>query len=128
MIAIGIHGLCIQETWLLRSFSATIQGHLMLHHGMSKKTGHRGLASSGVAIILGPDILRDWNMTGKPPPITSASNSNFPGQMICGTLLFPNQSNNILDTYHKKGRGVINIFLPLIYYPVKHDERNHFNK
>ena len=43
-------------------------GHLLLHHGMVTKLCQRGRASSGVAIILGPALLRAWYMAGKPPP------------------------------------------------------------
>ena len=54
----SIHGYCTQETWLLRSFYRTIRGHLMIHHGMTTKSCHRGWTSSRVAIILGPALLR----------------------------------------------------------------------
>ena len=53
MIKKGIHGYCLQETWLLGTFSKTIGGHLLLHHGMATKTCHRGRSIYGVTV----DIL-----------------------------------------------------------------------
>ena len=85
---------------------------------MTTNPCHRGRASSGVAIIPGPAIIRAWDMAGKPPPITSASNSNFPGKMISITLYLSNRSNKKADTYHKRGRGRINIFLDSIHFTV----------
>ena len=118
----------MQETWILGSFSRTIRGHLLLHHGMTTKPCHRGRTSSGFSLILVLSLLRACNMAGKPPPITSAINSEFPGRMIGVTLCFPNRSNNKLDRYHKRGRGKIKIFLSSIYHPVEHDFQKRFNK
>ena len=67
-------------------------------------------------------------MAGKPTPITSASNSNFPGQIIGVTLCFSNHSNKKADTYHNWGRGRIKIFLAYIYHPVEHDDQKRFNE
>ena len=124
----GIHGYCLQEMCILGTFSRTIQGQLLLHHGMKTNICHRGRASSGVAIILGPTLLRAWDMAGKTPPITSDSNSNFPGWMIGTNLCFYNRSNKKADTYHKRVKGRIKIFLASIYHPVKHDDKNRFNE
>ena len=41
MIQKGMHSYCLQETWLLGKFSKTIQGHLLLHHGMATNSCHR---------------------------------------------------------------------------------------
>ena len=112
----------------LGHFSRTIRGHLLLHHGMTTNLCHRGLTSSGVAIILGPALLRAWNMARKPPPVTSAICSEFPGQMIGITLCFPNRLNNKSDRYHNRGRGKIKIFLASIYHPVEHDYQKRFNE
>ena len=128
IIVRGVHGYCMQETWLLGMFSTTIQGPLLLHHVITEKPCHRGWRSSGVAIILGPSILRAWNMAGKPPPITSATNSDFPGRMIGVTLCFLNRSNKKADTFHKRGRGMIKIFLASVYHPVKHNDQERFNE
>ena len=128
MITRGIYGYCLQETWLIRTFSRTIQGNLLLHHGMATKPCHRGQAISSVAIILGPALQRDWDMAGKPPLITSAANSDFPGRMIGITLCFSNRFNKKADTYHKRGRGRINILLASIYHPVEHDGQKRFNE
>ena len=93
---------------------------------MAKKPCHRGRANSGVAIILGPALIRYWDMAVKLPPITSASNSDFPGQMIGVTLCFPNRPNKISDTYHKRGKGRIKIFLASIYHPMDHEVQKRF--
>ena len=128
MIERGIHGYCMQETCLLRSFSRTIRGHLLLHHGITKKPCHMGWMSSAVTMILGPALLRDWNMAGKPPPITSTINSKFTGRMIGATLCFLKRPNNSFDKYHKRGRGKIKIFLDWIYHPVENDDQKRFNE
>ena len=95
---------------------------------MTEKPCHTGRTSSGVAIILGSALLRAWSMAGKPPPITSATNSDFPGQMIGVTLCFLNLSNKKAETFHKRGRGMIKIFLASIYHPVEHDDQKRFNE
>ena len=109
-------------------FSRTTRGHLLIHYSMATKPYCRVQESSSVTIIIGPEILRDWNMAGKPPPITSASNSNFPGWTIGVTLCFFNRSNKKAGSYHKRGREMINIFLAYIYHPVEHDDQKRFNK
>ena len=128
IITWGIHGFYIQETWLLGLLSATILGHLLLLYFMIKKTIQRVRTISGVAIILGPALIRAWKMVGKPPPITYAINSNFPGRIIGITLCFPNWSNKRWDKCHKKGKGRIKIFLSSIYNPVDHYEKKRINK
>ena len=95
---------------------------------MATKTCHRGRVSIGVAIILGPALLWAWDMAGKPPPITSAPNSNLPGRMICVILCSPDRSNKQADTFHKRGKGRIKIFFALIYLPVDHEEQKRFNE
>ena len=128
MIQQGINCYLLQETWLLGKFSKTIWGHLLLHHGMATKPFHRGRASCGVAIILNSALLWYWYMAGKPPPITSSPNSDFPCQIIGFTLCFPNRSNKREDTFHKRGNGRIKIFLALIYHPVDHEDQKWFNE
>ena len=120
MIKKVIHGCCLQDTCLLRKFSKTIRGHLLLHHGMATKPCHRGRAGCGVAIIIGPTLLRAWDMAGKPSPLTSPPNSDFPGWMIGVTLCFPNCSNKRADKFHKRVKGNIKIFLASIYHLVDH--------
>ena len=58
MITIGIHGYCLHETWILGTFSRTIRGNLLLHHGMETKPCHRGWESSAVTLILGHTLIR----------------------------------------------------------------------
>ena len=126
MIKIGIHKYFLQETWLLGTFYRTFRGHLLLQHSMVTEPFHRGRASSGVAIILGPALLQAWDMAGKPPPITSDFKSNVPGRMIGVTLCLPKRSNKRADTYHKRGKGRINIFLASIYHPMDHEVQKRF--
>ena len=71
MIKRGIYGFCIQETWLIGSFSTMIQGYILIHYEMENKTCHRGPTNSGVATTLGPALMKAWNITGKPPSTTS---------------------------------------------------------
>ena len=95
---------------------------------MDKNTSQRGRASSGVSIILGPDLLKEWNMAGKPTPINSASNSDFLGRMIGVNLCFTNRPNKISDINHKKVRWTIKIFLSLIYHLVEHYYQKRYNE
>ena len=95
---------------------------------MTTKPLHRVWTISGVTIILSPALIRAWNMAGKPPPITSEINNEFPGRMIGVTLCFPNRPNKLSDRYHKRGRGMIKIFLAFIYHPVENDYQEWFNK
>ena len=67
-------------------------------------------------------------MARKPPPVTSASNYDFPVWMIVITLCLSNRSNKKVYTYHKKGRWRINIVLAYIYHPVDHDDKKRFNE
>ena len=128
MLEWGIHGYCIQETWLLGSLSRTIRGHLLIHHGMTKNTSHRIRTSSGVAIILGPALIRACNIAMKPPLITSAINYKLPGWMIGVTLCLPNQSNKTFYRYRKRFRRKIKIFMDSIYHLVEHDDQKRFNE
>ena len=100
----------------------------MLHHSMATKLCHIGRVSCGVSIILGPALLRDWEMSGKPPSITSAPKSDFLGLMIVVTLCFLNRSNKIADTFHKSGKGGISIFLAPTYHPVDHEGQERFDE
>ena len=123
----GIHSYFLQDTWLLGEISRKIRGHLLIHHGMGTKPCHRGRASISVALILGPEILWAWDVADKSPPITSAYNYDFPVRMIGVTLCFSNRSNKKADTYYKRGKCRINIFLALIYHLVDHDDQKRFN-
>ena len=67
-------------------------------------------------------------MVVKPPPITSPSNSNFPVRMIGVPLCLSNRSNKQSDTYHKRGKGRIKIFLASIYHRVDHGDQNQSNE
>ena len=95
---------------------------------MTTKPCHRGRTSSGVAIILGLALIKAWNMARKPPPITSARNSDLPGRIIGVILCFPNRSNKKSDRYCKRVIVKIKIFLVLLCHPVEHDDHKCFNK
>ena len=70
-----INGYCLQETWKLGTYTKIIRDHIILHHGMEEKNNNKGRVSSGVTIILGPELLQDWTRAGKTSPIISPSNS-----------------------------------------------------
>ena len=123
MIIKVIHVYCMQETWPLRYFSIITRVHLLFNNGMKKETSQWGWASSVVAIILGPELLRAWTKAGKPFPITYATVSDFHLWMIGVTFLFPNWSNKKSEIYHRKVKGMIKLFLSSIYHPVGHDEK-----
>ena len=95
---------------------------------MVMKLCHRCRERSGVAIILGPPLLWAWDMAGKPPPIKSASNYDFPGRTIGINLCFLNRSNKRADTYHKRENGRIKISLASIYHTVDHENQKRFNE
>ena len=62
------------------------------------------------------------------PPYILRENSDFTARVIGVTLCFYNRSNKKADTYHKRGRGRINIFLASIYHPVGQDDHKWFNE
>ena len=61
--------------------------------------------SMGVDILLVPALIRSWNMSVKPPPITSASNSDFPGRMISVTLWFQTYPTRDRTNTTRKSKG-----------------------
>ena len=77
-----------------------------------KKTFQRDQVSSSVDSILVPALLRAYNMAGKPPPITSARNSDFPGRMTGVTLLLPHGYNKNW-TITTRGANIQSIY----YFP-----------
>ena len=88
----------------------TIRGYTVFHHGMKEKPQQQGRTSAGVMIILCPQIAQSWTQAGKLEPITSSVDSKFPGRIIGLTLCFPNKSNRLTDTYHRRAKGVIKLF------------------
>ena len=77
-------------------------------------------------IILCPELARAWTRAGKLEPITSPINSKFPGRMIGLTPCFPNKLNRSNETYHRKAKGVIKLFLCSIYHQHNKFEQNEF--
>ena len=77
-------------------------------------------------IILGPALTQAWTRAGKLKPITSPENSKFPGRIIGITLSFPNFSNRRKDTYNRKAKGTIKLFLCSVYHPYEADEQKEF--
>ena len=73
MIDSKIHGFCIQETWKLGTFTKTIRGHTMFHHGINKRAPDaKGRNSAGVMIIIVPDFTHAWTRAGKLAPVHSS--------------------------------------------------------
>ena len=93
---------------------------MMCHHVMEEKRNNKLSISSAVAIILGPALVQACTIEGKPPPITSPSNSEFPGIMIGVTLRSPNSSNRSTDTYYLKDKGYMQFLLCSFNHPVEH--------
>ena len=79
-----------------------------------------------VMIILGPDLIQAWTRAGKLEPITSSPISRFLGRMIGVTLSFPNFSNRPSDTYHRRAKGSIELFLCSVYHPCDAEEQKDF--
>ena len=104
----------------------TIRGYTVLHHGMDEKPQRLGRTSAGVMIILGPDLTQAWKRAGKLEPITSSPTSRFTGRMIGVTLSFPNFSNRPRDTYHRRAKGSIKLFLWSVYHPCDTEEQKEF--
>ena len=117
MIDRKINAYCLQETWKLREYMTIIRGYTVFHHRMKEKPQRQGRTSAGFIIILFPELARAWTRLGKLEPITFPINSKFPGRMIGLTLCFPNKSNRSTDTYYRKAKGVIKLFLCSIYNP-----------
>ena len=90
---------------------------------MNDKPQQLGRVSSGVMIIFGPALTQAWTRAGKLKPITSPENSKFPGRIIGITLSFPNFSNRRKDTYNRKAKGYIKLFLCSVYHPYEADEQ-----
>ena len=119
----NINAYCPQETWKLGDYMLTIRGYTAFRHGMNEKPQQQVQISAGVVIILSPDFTRACTRAGKLKPITSPPTSKFPGQTFGVTLRFPNKSNCLTDTYHRKAKGNIKIFLCSIYHPHEIDEQ-----
>ena len=49
MIAKGINGYCLQESWKLGTYTTTIQEHTIFHRGMEEKSNRKG--STGRALL-----------------------------------------------------------------------------
>ena len=128
MIANGINVYCLQETWKLGTYNTTIQEHIICNHGVEEKSNRKGRICSGVAIILGTALIQSQTIAGKSLPITSSSNSEFPGRMTCVTLIFLKRSNISTCMYHQKAKFDIILFLCLIYHTVEHYDQNEFNE
>ena len=126
MIDNDVGAYCLQETWQLCDFMLTIRGYTVFHHGMLEKPQKMGRTSAGVMIILNPEMTQVWARAGKLKPLTSLPASFFPGRMIGITLCFPNGSNRPMDTYRRKAKGVIKVFLCSIYHPYKPEEQQQF--
>ena len=126
MIARNIHRYCLQKTRKLGSSTISIRDHTIFHHGIESRPNAQGRNSAGVMIILGSDLTWAWARAGKLEPMKYNPNSKYPGRLIGVTLSFPNQSNRKSDTFSKKARGNIKIFLCSSYHPYEHAEQIDF--
>ena len=93
---------------------------------MKEKPKRKGRTSAGIVIILGPVLTEAWSQARKLKPITLATKSSFPGQIIGVTLSFLNMSNRKYNNYTGKEKGRIKIFLCSEYHPYKHNKQKEF--
>ena len=121
-----IHAYCIQETWQLHNYMLTIRGYTVFHHGLNENPQHQGRTSAGVMIILNPALTQAWALAGKLKPVISSPVSTFPGRMIGVTLSFPNFLNRPTDTFKRKAKGSIKLFLCSIYHPHEFNKQREF--
>ena len=126
MLERRIHAYCIHGTWQLHDYMISIHGCAIFHHGISVKPQRKGRTSTGVMIILNLALTHAWSRAGKLKPLTFPSTSSFPGQMIGVTLSFPNFSNWPSDTFKRKAKGSIKLFLWSVYHPHEADEQMEF--
>ena len=116
MIDRKINAYCLQETWKLGEYMTIIRGYKMFHRKWRKSHSDK----------LCPELVRAWTQAGKLEPVTSPINSKFPGRINGLTLCFPNKSNCSTDTFHRKAKGVIKLFLCLIYHLHGIEEQKEF--
>ena len=115
-----LQGTCMAgnwDKWIKRDCGS----YLILHHN------HQWLGSeNGVAIVLSPAFAKAYERAGSITPITTGSNSeeNFYGRFIGIWLSFPN-----IDSYGKKIKGELKIFLASAHHPNNNDplEYEEFN-
>ena len=60
----------------------TIREKIILNHGMEENNNRKGRISNSVDVLQGPELIKACIRSGKPPPNTSLSNSEFTGSMI----------------------------------------------
>ena len=78
MLNENIDAYVIQETWLDRTKSFTVNGFHVLTHGLDKQTCSRG--QKGLAIILSPTlfVFEAYQKAGCPKPITPTDPTSIP--------------------------------------------------
>ena len=79
-----------------------------------------------VMIIIGPDLTRAWARAGKLEPIQSKPDLEYPIRLIGVTLSFPNLLNRKSETFSKRAKGNIKLFLCSAYHPYEHAEQIEF--
>jgi hypothetical protein len=125
MIDHNIDAYLIQETWLPGVWTKEICGYLLIHHNHGEegeKMKKRGREKRGVAVILSSTYLCTYDRAGNPQPITTDLKSNFSGRFIGVLLSFPN-----FDSYGKKIKGELKVFLASVYNPYEEDLYDDFN-
>ena len=124
MINNDIDAYLLQETLLTGDWEKEIRGYLVIHHNhdKDKKKKKKGREKRGVAIILSPYFRKAFEKAGKPKPITTDQKGIHSGRFIGISFHFPN-----FDSYGKKIKGHLNLFLASIYHPYETDKYQTFN-
>ena len=118
MIANKIDAYLVQETWLPGDWEKEIRRYLVIHHNHDKdKKKKKGREKRGVAIILSPHFRKAFGKAGKPKPITTAQKGIHSGIFVGISLYFPN-----FDSYGKRVKGHLNLFIASIYHPYETDK------
>jgi hypothetical protein len=116
----------IQETWQRGEWEKVIRGYLVIHRNYENrpeclKQSRR--ECRGVAIILSPKFKKAYERDGRHPPIAfPREHERYSGRFVGITVSFPNT-----DSYGKRIKGNLRLFIASIYHPDEAAEYGDFN-
>ena len=118
-------GICLlQETWLIRNFSSTINNYRFIYHRLSKHQSSRN--EREVGIILSPIVIKAYINANEIPPCTLSDDSTDPtsGRFISIKLAFKGSFKRRCGAFRNKRskQTSINLIISSIYYPFKDSE------
>ena len=87
------------------------------HNREERDVGTRGRFPGVVAIILSPIVVNAWRDAEAKPPITTHLQSKFAGRFLGLKPQFPR-----FDTFDRRVRGELKLFIASIYHPVDVNE------